>query len=166
MINGMNGKQTASPMNATVIEIRRLTICCEALTLKPCVKMRVLGLSPSSGSLPKSRSISVLASSVTTPFSRRSRSSRTGIDPRRFSMATMTRSMPAFGARNARRSAAKRSRSLSEFSGGFPFDHFHSGIAPCSQNFDNMTRSHAATENVDSFLERRKAHDPFIDSSP
>ena len=28
-------------------------ICCEALTLKPCVKMRVLGLRPSSGSLPE-----------------------------------------------------------------------------------------------------------------
>ena len=58
-------------MKETRIETSRRTICCDAFTLKPWVKIRALGLSPSSGSLPRSRSIRKLASSTTTPLSRR-----------------------------------------------------------------------------------------------
>jgi hypothetical protein len=61
MMNGMNGRQIASATKETVMESRRRKICCDALMLKPSVKMRVLGLSPSSGNLPESRSMSALA---------------------------------------------------------------------------------------------------------
>ena len=128
--------------------------------------MRVLGFSPSSGNLPESRSITALASSITTPRSRRSRSSRTGIDPRRSSMATMTRSMRVFGLHKGAKVCRKAFAIPVECTLALSVDNFHAGIASGAQSFGNGARPLAATQHIDAFAEHRKANDPLICRSP
>jgi len=73
IINGRNGRQMVSAIKETAKESRRRKSCCDVLMRKPSVKMRTLGLSPSSGNLPDSRSMSELEFSMTTPQRRRSK---------------------------------------------------------------------------------------------
>ena len=68
MINGTNGRQMARQMEEMRMEISRRTTCSDAPKLKPFVKMRLLGVRPSSSTLPEIRSIRELASSITTPL--------------------------------------------------------------------------------------------------